>query len=103
MGCVFTLLSCTIHSPDLGSSHDMSRDHILIVDDDPRIRLLLRRCLEPEGYCVSEAHDEKSAFSVLNSNQIDLVTLDLTLELEDGLEIARKIRSVRPVPLIMIT
>ncbi len=81
----------------------MSQAHILIVDDDPKVRLLLRRCLEPEGYRVSEAHDGHSIFSVLNADHVDLITLDLTLASEDGLEIARRIRSVAAVPIIMIT
>ena len=81
----------------------MSQTHILVVDDDPKIRLLLRRCLEPEGYRVSEAHDERSIFSVLNAAHVDLITLDLTLASEDGLDIARRIRSAAPVPIIMIT
>ena len=79
----------------------MSQAHI-VVDDDPKVRLLLRRCLEPEGYRVSEAHDAKS-FSVLNARHVDLITLDLTLASEDGLDIARRIRSVAAVPIIMIT
>src|SRR6476619_3201635 len=81
----------------------MSQAHILVVDDDPKVRLLLRRCLEPEGYRVSEAHDGHSIFSVLNAGHVDLITLDLTLASEDGLEIARRIRSVAAVPIIMIT
>jgi DNA-binding response OmpR family regulator len=81
----------------------VSQAHILIVDDDPKVRLLLRRCLEPEGYRVSEAHDGHSIFSVLNTGHVDLITLDLTLASEDGLEIARRIRSVAAVPIIMIT
>ena len=81
----------------------MSQAHILIVDDDPKIRLLLRRCLEPEGYRVSEAQDGKSVFSVLEADQVDLITLDLTLASEDGLDVARKIRSVAAVPIVMIT
>ena len=81
----------------------MSLAHILIVDDDPKIRLLLRRCLEPEGYRVSEAHDGKTMFSVLNAGRVDLITLDLTLASEDGLELARRIRSVASIPIIMIT
>jgi DNA-binding response OmpR family regulator len=81
----------------------VSQAHILVVDDDPKVRLLLRRCLEPEGYRVSEAHDGKSVFSVLNAGQVDLVTLDLTLASEDGLDVARRIRSVAAVPIIMIT
>ena len=81
----------------------MSQAHILVVDDDPKVRLLLRRCLEPEGYRVSEAHDGQSVFSVLNAGHVDLITLDLTLASEDGLDIARRIRSVAAVPIIMIT
>jgi DNA-binding response OmpR family regulator len=81
----------------------VSQAHILVVDDDPKIRLLLRRCLEPEGYRVSEAHDGKSLFAVLNAARVDLITLDLTLTSEDGLELARRIRSVTSVPIIMIT
>ena len=81
----------------------MSQAHILIVDDEPKVRLLLRRCLEPEGYRVSEAQDGKSVFSVLEAGQVDLITLDLTLASDDGLDVARKIRAVAAVPIIMIT
>jgi DNA-binding response OmpR family regulator len=86
-----------------GSSFGVSQAHILIVDDDPKIRLLLRRCLEPEGYRVTEAQDGTSLFSVLNANHVDLITLDLTLGSDDGLEIARRVRSTAAVPIIMIT
>jgi DNA-binding response OmpR family regulator len=81
----------------------VSQPHILVVDDDPKVRLLIRRCLEPEGYRVSEAQDAKSVFSALKAGHIDLITLDLTLASEDGLEIARRIQSTAPVPIIMIT
>src|SRR5262245_56783048 len=87
----------------MGSSLGVTQTHILVVDDDPKVRLLLRRCLEPEGYRVSEAHDGRSLFSILKASHVDLVTLDLTLASEDGLEIARSIRSVAAVPIIMIT
>jgi DNA-binding response OmpR family regulator len=87
----------------LGSSLGVAQTHILVVDDDPKVRLLLRRCLEPEGYRVSEAHDGKSVFSILTADHVDLITLDLTLASEDGLDIARSIRSVAAVPIIMIT
>jgi len=59
--------------------------------------------LEPEGYRVSEAQDGKSVFSVLEAGQVDLITLDLTLASDDGLDVARKIRAVAAVPIIMIT
>ena len=81
----------------------MSQAHILIVDDDPKIRQLLRRCLEPEGYRISVAKDGKSLFAILKADHVDLITLDLTLASEDGLEIARRIRSAAAIPMIMIT
>jgi len=81
----------------------VSQPHILVVDGDPKVRLLIRRCLEPEGYRVGEAHDAKSVFSALKAGHIDLITLDLTLASEDGLEIARRLQSTAPVPIIMIT
>lgn len=78
--------------------------HILVVDDDPKVRLLLRRCFEGEGYAVSEAScagevDERMA----SGPALDLITLDLTLPDGDGLSIARTIRSRSAVPIIMVT
>ncbi len=77
--------------------------HILVVDDDPKIRLLLRRCFEPEGYQVSEADSRDSAMACLSENQISLVTLDLSLGQDDGLLIAREIRNIGSIPIIMVT
>jgi DNA-binding response OmpR family regulator len=76
---------------------------IVVVDDDPKIRTLLRRALEPEGYRVSEAAGSEELFALLRGKQVDLITLDLTLRNEDGLEIARRIRSESQVPIIMVT
>ena len=76
---------------------------IVVVDDDPKIRTLLRRALEPEGYRVSEAAGSEELFALLRVEQADLITLDLTLRNEDGLEIARRIRSESQVPIIMVT
>jgi DNA-binding response OmpR family regulator len=76
---------------------------IVVVDDDPKIRTLLRRTLEPEGYRVSEAAGSEELFALLRGEPADLITLDLTLRNEDGLEIARRIRSESQVPIIMVT
>ena len=46
--------------------------HILVVDDEPKVRLLLRRCFEPEGFTVSEAENRESALKCLSEEQIDL-------------------------------
>lgn len=76
--------------------------HILVVDDDAQIRRMLRRCLEDEGYRVSESGDGESIEAALRAG-LDLVTLDLNLGRADGLAVARRIRQVSDVPIIMIT
>jgi DNA-binding response OmpR family regulator len=76
---------------------------ILVVDDDPKIRTLLRRCFEGEGSEVREACDKASTLEALAAGQIDLVTLDLDLGPDDGLDVARAIRQASAVPIIMVT
>ena len=53
------------------------RGHILIVDDEPRVRTLLRRCLEGEGFTVSEAKDGAEMRLRLERETVSLITLDL--------------------------
>jgi DNA-binding response OmpR family regulator len=77
--------------------------HILIVDDEPQVRLLLRRCFEGEGYRVTEAGSGAEAMEQLPRTTFDLVTLDLNLPDGDGLTVAREIRARSPVPIIMVT
>ncbi len=77
--------------------------HILIVDDEAAIRTLLRDCFELDGYLVSEADTGASAMERIGKGDIDLVTLDLKLGGESGLEIAREMRAKCNVPIVMIT
>ena len=77
--------------------------HVAVLDDDPNVRDALRSCLEAGGYRVSEASDSKQLQKLLAGSKIDLVTLDLGLQGEDGLPIAREIRAASAVPIIMIT
>jgi len=77
--------------------------HILVVDDDPQIRLLLRNCFELEGYEVSEAASGDDVRACLDGRSVDLITLDLKLGGEDGLAIARDLRATTSVPIVMIT
>ena len=77
--------------------------HILVVDDENSVRTLLRECFELEGYLVSEAKDGAGLFACLAAEQIDLITLDLKLGGENGLEVARTVRAERNVPIVMIT
>lgn len=76
---------------------------ILVVDDDPKVRLLLRRCFEQEGYTVFEAVSGQNVEDCLAANSIDLITLDLNLGEDDGLDIARAIRATSDVPIIMVS
>ena len=78
-------------------------EHILIVDDDDKIRRMLRRSLEDEGYRVSEAVDAEAVNRQMAAARIDLVTLDLNLGSSDGLTIARELRRISNVPIIIIT
>jgi two-component system OmpR family response regulator len=77
--------------------------HILVVDDDPRVTKLLRELFTAEGFIVSEAQDGTTMYACLNTQAVDLITLDLKLGGEDGLSLAREIRSKHNVPIIIIT
>lgn len=77
--------------------------HIVVVDDEEQIRSLLRNCFEGEGYRVSEAASGEELSALLRAGPVDLITLDLTLGSESGLELARKLRAESRIPLIMVT
>ncbi|HUB62846.1 MAG TPA: response regulator [Methylocella sp.] len=77
--------------------------HVLVVDDEPRIRTLLRRYLAEEGYKVSDAGDGAAMRNILEREAIDLVLLDLMMPGEDGLTLARLIRQQSQIPIIMLT
>lgn len=84
--------------PTLDAQHT-----ILIVDDEPQVRELLRTGLEGEGFSVLEASDGRQAMDLIERNPVSLVTLDLKLGGEDGLKVARELRAARNTPIIMIT
>jgi DNA-binding response OmpR family regulator len=76
---------------------------ILVVDDDPQVRTLLRNMLETEGYSVIEAANGQQMHSLLKTQPTNLITLDLSLAGEDGLTLAREVRAKNNIPIIMIT
>lgn len=82
---------------------DSKGKHILIVDDEAAIRTLLRDCFELDGYAVSEADTGAAAMEQIDKGPVDLVTLDLKLGGENGLELARDMRAKCNVPIVMIT
>ncbi|MEZ5776479.1 MAG: response regulator transcription factor [Hyphomicrobiaceae bacterium] len=78
-------------------------DHVLVVDDEPAVRSVLRDGLEHAGFIVCEASDLEGLEQQLERNRVDLVTLDLGLAKEDGLAIAQSLRTRCNVPIIMIS
>ena len=84
-------------------SKTASAKRILVVDDDAQIRSLLRALLEGEGYDVAEAGNGEELWDQLRNEHTTLVTLDLGLAGEDGLELAREIRRRMDIPIIMIS
>ena len=80
------------------------KDKILVVDDDVRIRDLLRRYLMQEGFDVLQAEDGKTLTRLLLREPVDLIVLDLMLPGEDGLSICRRLRAGNDrTPIIMLT
>ncbi len=68
-------------------------DKLLVVDDDARIRDLLRRYLSQEGFEVMVAEDGKALSRILLRDSVDLIVLDLMMPGEDGLSICRRLRA----------
>jgi DNA-binding response OmpR family regulator len=81
----------------------ISDKNILVVDDDPKIRNMLRNCLEGDGAIVTEASSASDVEKLLLQGVYDLVTLDINLGTDDGFEVARKIRKSSQMPIIMLT
>lgn len=77
--------------------------NILIVDDDPGICRMLTRYLSEQGFNSECVNDGIEMDKWLSSRQPDLILLDLMLPGEDGLSIARRLRSASNIPIIMLT
>ncbi len=78
--------------------------HILVVEDDPRIVLVLGEALGEAGYGVTVATDGLEGFHAARATAYDLVVLDLTLPSLDGIEVARRLRAAgRTMPILMLT
>lgn len=81
----------------------MSVARILVVDDDPDIRGLLRQLLERSGYLVKEADDGREALRTLHTWRPDLVLLDVTMPGLDGWSTLERIRDLTDVPVLMLS
>lgn len=76
---------------------------VLVVDDDPAARQLLRMVLESEGWQVDEADDGLSALHLARDRQPDLILLDLSMPVMDGWLTCQRIREVWDTPIIIVT
>lgn len=80
-----------------------AQHRILVVDDEERIRRLLRMYLERENYYIDEAEDGEMALELAVANDYDLILLDLMLPGMDGIEVCHKLREHKATPVIMLT
>lgn len=76
--------------------------HILVVDDDDRLRHLIERYLEEEGFAVSTAADAIAMDKKLSREHIDLIILDVMLPGEDGIAICRRLQAQENTPPILM-
>ena len=92
-------------SPSYDGSTELSPSVILLVDDDPDVRLLTRTFLEHEGYSVFSSGDVERAAQIYRSvPQIDLVVTDLYMPVRSGMELARELKAIRrEVPVLLIS
>jgi CheY-like chemotaxis protein len=92
-------------SPSYDGSSELSPSVILLVDDDPDVRLLTRTFLEHEGYSVFSSGDAERAAQIYRSvPQIDLVVTDLYMPGRSGMELARELKAIRrEVPVLLIS
>ena len=81
----------------------MEKQKILLVDDDGRIRKLLKIYLEKAGFQVIEAENGLEALLLLQNNQPDLIVLDIMMPVLDGMETCRQIRKLATTPILLLT
>jgi DNA-binding response OmpR family regulator len=77
--------------------------HLLVVDDDTRIRDLLNRYLKDQGFRVTVAGDADEARRKLRGLDFDLIIMDVMMPGESGLSLTKSLREIRPVPILMLT
>ncbi len=83
----------------------MVSENILVVDDESRMRKLIKDFLAQKGYSILEASDGEEALQVFeeNQNKINLILLDVMMPKLDGWSVLRQIRQISQVPIIMLT
>ncbi len=82
---------------------ELKKQKILVVDDETRLRDLLRIVLENRGYSVVEAANGKEALSIFEEASPDMVILDVMMPVMDGLTCCKKLRTLSACPILMVT
>lgn len=77
--------------------------HILVVDDEVRIRTIIKKYAEFEGHTVSEAADGMEAVLLCRANSYDLIIMDIMMPELDGFSACREIRKITNTPIIMLS
>ena len=77
--------------------------HILVVDDEEKIRRIIRKYAEFEGYTIEEAGDGMEAIEICKKQDFDLIILDVMMPELDGFSTCREIRKIKPIPVIMLS
>jgi two-component system, OmpR family, phosphate regulon response regulator OmpR len=90
-------------APESAPSLPDDAPHLLVVDDDRRIRALLSRFLRAEGYRVTTADHAQDARAKLEGLKFDLLILDVMMPGENGFDFARRLRAASTVPILMLT
>ncbi|WP_223427859.1 response regulator [Tateyamaria pelophila] len=77
--------------------------HLLIVDDDERIRMLLQKFLMRQNFLVTAARDAAHARRILAGLDFDLIVMDVMMPGEDGISLCRSLRETHTTPILLLT
>lgn len=88
----------------INKNEDSDSLHVLVIDDDPRLRRLLQRYLSENGFRISGAESAQEAREMLDFLQPDAIVLDVTMPGEDGLQLTHALREEgKDIPIILLT
>ncbi len=95
------MVECTFEN-DIGENF-VSKETILIVDDEKEIRELIAIYLKSEGYRVLQTRDGEEGLELLKKNEVHLIVLDIMMPKIDGIHMCMKVREIEEMPIIMLS